>query len=84
MRAVLIEELGRRPVVTEVPEPAPRPDGVLVRVQATGLCRSDRHARSGHDDGVRLPHVPGHELVGEIVALAGMDPPGEGVRAITL
>ncbi|MGH3387109.1 MAG: zinc-binding dehydrogenase, partial [Nocardioidaceae bacterium] len=32
-------------------------------------CRSDWHAWSGHDDGVRLPHVPGHELAGYVHAV---------------
>ena len=36
---------------------------------ATGLCRSDWHGWMGHDDGITLPHVPGHELAGEIVAV---------------
>ena len=36
-------------------------------MHATGLCRSDWHAWAGHDDGVALPHVPGHELVGVVV-----------------
>ncbi|RZT85385.1 alcohol dehydrogenase [Pseudonocardia sediminis] len=72
MRAVLIESFGVTPVVTDVPEPTPTRDGVVVRVQATGLCRSDFHAFSGHDDGVTLPHVPGHELVG-VVTEVGPD-----------
>ncbi|TCK24834.1 zinc-binding dehydrogenase [Pseudonocardia endophytica] len=68
MRAVLISEFGVEPTVVEVPDPSPRPDGVVVRVEATGVCASDRHAWLGHDDGVALPHVPGHELVGTVVA----------------
>jgi alcohol dehydrogenase len=38
---------------------------VLVRVAATGVCRSDWHAWQGHDP-VPLPHVPGHEFAGVI------------------
>jgi alcohol dehydrogenase len=68
VRAVLITGFGAEPTVEQVPDPAPQPDGVVVRVQATGVCASDRHAWLGHDDGVALPHVPGHELVGEVVA----------------
>lgn len=84
MRAVLIEEFGRRPVVTDVAEPTARPGGVVVRVQATGLCRSDVHAWSGHDDGVVLPHVPGHELVGVITEVgAGVRRFGVGDRVTT-
>ena len=43
-----------------------------MEVHSTGLCRSDWHAWAGHDDGVHLPHVPGHELVG-VVAAVGAD-----------
>ncbi|MBP0461302.1 zinc-dependent alcohol dehydrogenase family protein, partial [Streptomyces montanisoli] len=69
MRAVVVEEFGALPEVREVPDPAPSPDGVVVRVGATGLCRSDWHGWMGHDDGIALPHVPGHELAGHVVAV---------------
>lgn len=69
MRALLIEEFGAPPAVREVLDPDCPPDGVVVHVAATGVCRSDWHAWQGHDDGVTLPHVPGHELAGEIVAV---------------
>lgn len=69
MRAVRYESFGTRPAVVEVPDPTPRPDGVVLRVEATGLCRSDWHAWQGHDPDVVLPHVPGHELSGAIAAI---------------
>ncbi|MFI7069333.1 zinc-dependent alcohol dehydrogenase family protein [Micromonospora sediminicola] len=69
MRAVVIEEFGVAPEVREVPDPAPTPDGVVVRVGATGLCRSDWHGWQGHDPDIRLPHVPGHEFAGVVVAV---------------
>ncbi len=72
MRAVLIEQFARVPSVQQVPDPTPAADGVVVRVAATGLCRSDWHAWRGHDTDVVLPHVPGHELVGTVAA-AGAD-----------
>ena len=53
-------ELGR------VPDPKPKDHGVVIKVQATGLCRSDWHGWMGHDPDIRLPHVPGHELAGTI------------------
>jgi alcohol dehydrogenase len=56
--------------VEEVPDPAPEPDGVVVEVRATGVCRSDWHGWMGHDPAIALPHVPGHELAG-VVAAAG-------------
>lgn len=67
MRAVVVERFGAPPVVAEVPVPACPADGVVLRVDATGVCRSDWHAWQGHDDGVTLPHVPGHELAGTVL-----------------
>jgi alcohol dehydrogenase len=72
MRAVIFERFGGPVGVRSVADPTPAPDGVVVEVHATGLCRSDWHAWAGHDDGVALPHVPGHELVG-LVAAVGSD-----------
>ena len=66
MRAVYFDEFGVVPEVREVPDPVPSDAGVVVRVEATGLCRSDWHGWLGHDGDIRLPHVPGHELVGVI------------------
>lgn len=42
---------------------------MVVAVEASGLCRSDWHAWAGHDEGVTLPHVPGHELAGTVVSV---------------
>jgi D-arabinose 1-dehydrogenase-like Zn-dependent alcohol dehydrogenase len=66
MRAVLFEQYGKRPEVVDVPDPRPAPHGVIVRVEATGLCRSDWHGWMGHDPDITLPHVPGHELAGVV------------------
>ncbi|MBL0778925.1 MULTISPECIES: zinc-dependent alcohol dehydrogenase family protein [Streptomyces] len=68
MRAVVFERFGERPEVRELPDPAPSPDGVVVRVEATGVCRSDWHGWQGHDPDIALPHVPGHELSGTVAA----------------
>lgn len=67
MRAVLIERFGAAPIVTDVPEPSVTEDGVILQVEATGLCRSDWHGWQGHDPDIALPHVPGHELAATIV-----------------
>ncbi len=66
MRAVVIDGVRARPVVRDVPDPVAPAGGVVVRVGATGMCRSDWHAWAGHDD-IAFPHVPGHELAGDIV-----------------
>ena len=65
MRAVVFDEVGELPSVREVPAPECPPGAVVVAVRATGVCRSDWHAWRGHDP-VPLPHVPGHELAGEV------------------
>ena len=51
-----------------LPDPAPPNDGVVIKVEATGLCRSDWHGWMGHDPDITPPHVPGHEFAGTIVA----------------
>ena len=71
MRAMVFDEFGGSVDVRSVADPVPPSDGVVVHVHATGLCHSDWHAWAGHDDGVALPHVPGHELVGVVVAVGG-------------
>lgn len=69
MRAVLISAFAEAPSLVTVPDPQPRADGVVVKVEATGLCRSDWHGWQGHDPDIVLPHVPGHELAGTIAAM---------------
>jgi len=69
MKAVIFEAFGEAPVISNVPDPTPSPEGVVVKVEATGLCRSDWHGWMGHDPDIRLPHVPGHELAGRIAAV---------------
>ena len=69
MRAVRYEAFDGSLTVVDVPEPTAPPHGVVLAVEATGLCRSDVHAWHGHDTDVVLPHTPGHELVGRITAV---------------
>lgn len=69
MKALRFEQFQGPLALVDVPDPAVPDDGVVVRVHATGLCRSDWHGWQGHDPDVRLPHVPGHELAGTIEAV---------------
>lgn len=62
----MFREFGEVPEVTEVPMPVCSTSGAVIRVRATGLCRSDWHGWMGHDSGIRLPHVPGHEFAGVV------------------
>lgn len=72
MKAVIYEAFSARPQLCSVPDPTPEAHGVVVRVMATGVCRSDWHGWVGHDPDIELPHVPGHELAG-IVESVGKD-----------
>ena len=58
-----------RPELQTVSDPVPEADGVVLRVEASGVCRSDWHGWMGHDPDIALPHVPGHEIAGTVVAV---------------
>jgi len=78
MRAVVFDSFGHAPAVRSVPDPVAPADGVVVQVEATGLCRSDWHGWAGHDPSIALPHVPGHEFVGRVIAR------GRNVRQVAI
>lgn len=52
----------------EVPEPDPGPDQVLIEVDACGLCRTDIHVVDGELTEPKLPLIPGHQVVGRVIA----------------
>lgn len=74
MKAVIYDAFNAPPQLKIVPDPTPEPHGVIVKVMATGVCRSDWHGWVGHDADIQPPHVPGHELAG-VVAAVGKDVP---------
>lgn len=69
MKAVLFEKFAEAPKLTTLPDPTPNSYGVVIKVEATGVCRSDWHGWMGHDSDIDLPHVPGHELAGTVAAV---------------
>lgn len=66
MRAAVMNAFEQPLTVETVPDPICAPDGVVVAIRATGVCRSDWHGWMGHDPSIALPHVPGHELCGTV------------------
>ena len=67
MRAALLDAYNAPMPVREVDDPHVSEHGVVVRVLACGICRSDWHAWKGHwADFFKLPHVLGHEMCGII------------------
>jgi len=55
----------------ELPVPEPGPGQVLIEVTACALCRTDLHVVDGELAGPKLPLVPGHQVVGRVVATGG-------------
>ncbi|QWF21755.1 alcohol dehydrogenase catalytic domain-containing protein [Nocardioides sp. LMS-CY] len=72
MRAAVLVEHGKPLQVQEVPDPVLDDDGVIIRVGATGVCRSDLHVARGDwawlGTSFDLPLIPGHEVAGVVVA----------------
>ncbi|HJQ47346.1 MAG TPA: zinc-binding alcohol dehydrogenase family protein [Amycolatopsis sp.] len=72
--------IGDRPVrPSEVLVPEPGPGELLVKVLACGVCRTDLHVAEGDLPVHRRGVVPGHEVVGEVVAAAGEFAAGDRV-----
>ncbi|HPE75223.1 MAG TPA: zinc-dependent alcohol dehydrogenase family protein [Draconibacterium sp.] len=69
MKAVYFEYFQGSIEVKNVRNPKVSNDSVIVKVEATGLCRSDWHGWMGHDPDIILPHVPGHEFAGIIIEI---------------
>jgi alcohol dehydrogenase len=85
VRAVAYDAFRAPPDVRDLPDPPVPAGGAVIRVEATGACRSDWHGWQGHDPDIRsFPHVPGHELAGtvaEVGAGVALHRPGDRVTA---
>jgi len=70
MQAAVVKEFGKDLSIEEVPVPQPGPGQALVKLITSGVCHTDLHAAQG-DWPVKPnpPFIPGHEGVGEVVAL---------------
>lgn len=73
MKAMVLERPGpieSSPLVLhEVPDPAPGPGQVLVRIELCGVCRTDLHIVEGELPPHKQPVIPGHEIVGRVMDL---------------
>jgi alcohol dehydrogenase, propanol-preferring len=74
VRAVQIHAPGRIEQ-TEIDTPAPATGQLLLRVHACGVCRTDLHLLDGEVSIPRPPVVPGHQIVGTVVAGGDDDAP---------
>jgi len=64
---MILERSGSPLLPRDVPRPQPRAGEVLLRVLACGVCRTDLHVVDGELREPKLPLVPGHEVIGEVV-----------------
>lgn len=78
MHAMVLNRPGERLEWTERPDPQPEPGEIRVRVLACAVCRTDLHVVDGELPDIRLPVIPGHQIVGRINAL------GAGVSTLEI
>jgi propanol-preferring alcohol dehydrogenase len=79
MRAMVLDR-PRQPLrAADLPEPDPGPGQVLLRVRACGVCRTDLHLLDGELAPAKLPVVPGHQIVAEVVSAGERFAPGDRV-----
>ena len=77
MRAMLLQAVGSLDanstplVLADIDDPVPVDDEILVRVAACGVCHTELDEIEGRTPPPRLPVVPGHEVVGRVVAVGG-------------
>lgn len=70
MQAMVLDAPGESLRLRPWPVPQPGPGEVLLKVEACGVCRTDLHLIDGELPDPRLPMIPGHEIVGRVVATA--------------
>jgi len=74
MKAMVLEAPGRPLEPRDLPDPEPGPGHVLVDVRACSVCRTDLHILDGDLPDPKLPLIPGHQVVGTVLAAgAGVD-----------
>lgn len=66
MRAIVYDHFQGLLSIRRVSDPELTSTSAIIKVKASGLCRSDWHGWMGHDKDIKLPHVPGHEFAGVI------------------
>ena len=81
MQAMVLDAPGQPLRLAALEVPTPGPGELLLRVRACGVCRTDLHLLDGELPDPKLPVVPGHEIVAEVVAHGpGVSAPALGQR----
>lgn len=82
MRAAVVREFGKDLSIEDVAEPDCPEDGVVLKVLACGVCRSDHHGWIGHHPKISNGSILGHEYCGTVVAAGARSGFAEGDRLI--
>lgn len=69
MKAMLLAKQGSPLIFTDVPDPIPSDQQLLLRVLACGVCRTDLHVVDGELAEPKPNLIPGHEIVGEVIGM---------------
>lgn len=72
MRAMTLSAPGRPLVMAELPMPQPLANDIVLQVLACGVCRTDLHIVDGDLPARHAGIVPGHEVVGRVVAAGAL------------
>lgn len=67
MLAMVLHAARSQLQMADLPDPAPASNHLLLRVRACGVCRTDLHIVDGELAQPKLPLVPGHQIVGEVL-----------------
>ncbi|MBI5923545.1 MAG: zinc-dependent alcohol dehydrogenase family protein [Betaproteobacteria bacterium] len=76
MKAMILERPGLPLHLVDMPLPVAGAGNILIKVEACGVCRTDLHLVDGELSSPLLPIIPGHEIVGRVVAI------GSGVAGL--
>jgi propanol-preferring alcohol dehydrogenase len=81
MRAMVLYKAGQPLQREDRPTPTPSANQLLIKILACGVCRTDSHLVEGELPQAVLPRVPGHEIVGDVMAVGtNADPKRIGQR----
>jgi alcohol dehydrogenase, propanol-preferring len=78
MLAMVLKQPGAPLEASELPEPSPAREQLLLEVAACGICRTDLHVLDGELTEPSLPLVLGHQIVGRVIAV------GDGVEDFSI
>jgi D-arabinose 1-dehydrogenase-like Zn-dependent alcohol dehydrogenase len=69
-KAIVIEKPGAPWAIKDIPLEEPKAGQVLIKSEACGICHSDSVTQQGHMGAMaKFPLIPGHEVIGRIVAV---------------